>query len=121
MFTYLPTRSASSRMERSAQAMLPSKAAIRGALTRPIARSCRPATDEGPIVSVSSGVLATRSLDGRSISTLLWHGGSPVREACDERPSDRALTRRSHQADSGRFEDATGDRDPRRHLAAPGT
>src|SRR5438270_2282967 len=118
MFTYLQTRSASSRTERSSQAMLPSKAAIRGALTRPIARSCRPATDEGPIVSVSSGVLAIRSLDGRSISTMLWHGGSPVREACDERPSpDRALARRSHQADTGRFEDAAGDRDPRRHLA----
>src|ERR1700740_181158 len=121
MFTYLPTRSASSRTEHSSQAMLPSKAAIRGALTRHIAKSCCPAKDEGPIVNVSFGVLAIRSLDGRSISTMLWHGGSPVREAYDERPSDRALARRSHQADSRRFEDATGDRDPRRHLAAPGT
>jgi hypothetical protein len=35
-------------------------------------------------VSVLSGVLAIRSLDARLRFTMLWHGGSPAREACDE-------------------------------------
>src|SRR5690242_12916851 len=104
MFTYSPTRFASSKTACSSPLMLHSKAAIKGALILHIVKSCCPATDEGPMVSASSAVLATRSLDARLASTMLWHGGLPAREARHERPSrDRSLARRSHQADPGRF------------------
>ena len=44
---------------------------------------------------------------------MLSHGGLPATQVRDERPSrDRSPARRPHQADPGRFEDATGDRDP---------
>src|SRR5262245_43505737 len=123
MFTYSPTRSASSKMACSSPPMLLSKAADQRRLD-PTHRKGWPPRHRRRADSehMLSGVLATRSLDVRSTSTMLSHGGSPAREVRDERASrDRSFTRRSHQADPGRFEDATVDRDPRRHLASPRT